>query len=59
MRKIEAAQRRVNGVIGTLYCGLGVGVAADALRRLSLNGDPSGRTISRIRSGYACGADIY
>ncbi len=34
MRKIEVAQRRVNGVIGTLYCGLGVGVAADALRRM-------------------------
>ena len=34
LRKIEAAQRRVNGVIGTLYCGLGIGVAADALRRM-------------------------
>lgn len=33
LRKIETAQRRVNGVIGTLYCGLGLGVAMDALRR--------------------------
>jgi len=34
LRRIETAQRRVNGVIGTLYCGLGLGVASDALRRL-------------------------
>jgi len=34
MGKIESSQRRVNGVIGTLYCGLGIGVATDALRRL-------------------------
>ena len=34
VRKIERAQRRVNGVIGVLFCGLGVGVAADALRRI-------------------------
>ncbi len=34
LRRIETAQRRVNGVIGTLYCGLGVGIGLDALRRI-------------------------
>lgn len=34
LRRFEVAQRRVNGVIGMLYCGLGLGVATDALRRM-------------------------
>lgn len=34
VRRIETAQRRVNGVIGTLYCGLGLGIGVDALRRM-------------------------
>ncbi|WP_456388648.1 LysE family translocator [Profundibacter sp.] len=34
VQRFQLAQRRVNGVIGTLYCGLGLGVAADALRRI-------------------------
>ncbi len=32
--RIKTAQRRVNGVIGTLYCGLGLGIGMDALRRM-------------------------
>lgn len=34
LRRIETAQRRVNGVIGTLYVGLGFGIGLDALRRI-------------------------
>ncbi len=34
VRRFQSAQRRVNGVIGTLYCGLGLGVAVDAVRRI-------------------------
>lgn len=34
LRRIETAQRRVNGVIGTLYVGLGLGIGMDALRRM-------------------------
>ena len=34
LRRMQKGQRRVNAVIGTLYCGLGIGVATDALRRL-------------------------
>lgn len=34
LRRIENAQARVNGVIGTLYCGLGLGIGFDALRRM-------------------------
>lgn len=34
LHRIETAQRRVNGVIGTLYCGLGFGIGMDALRRM-------------------------
>ena len=34
LRRIETAQRRVNGVIGTLYCGLGLGIGIEALRRM-------------------------
>lgn len=34
LRRIETAQRRVNGVIGTLYCGLGLGIGFDVLRRM-------------------------
>lgn len=31
----QAASRSITGVIGVLYCGLGLGVASDAIRRLS------------------------
>lgn len=34
LRRINAAQRKVNGVIGALYCGLGLAVATDALRKI-------------------------
>lgn len=34
LRRIETAQRRVSGVIGTLYVGLGLGIGMDALRRM-------------------------
>ena len=34
VRRFQSAQRRVNGVIGTLYLGLGFGVGLDALRRM-------------------------
>lgn len=34
LRRIETAQRRVNGVVGTLYVGLGLGVGVEALRRM-------------------------
>lgn len=34
VNKFQAANQKVNAVVGTLYCGLGLGVAADALRRL-------------------------
>lgn len=34
LHRIETAQARVNGVIGTLYCGLGFGIGMDALRRM-------------------------
>jgi len=33
VRRFQAAGRLVDAIIGTLYCGLGLGVAADALRR--------------------------
>ena len=33
VRKFQAAGRLIDGIIGTLYCGLGLGVAVDALRR--------------------------
>ena len=33
MSRMQKGQRRVNAVIGTLYCGLGIGVALDALLR--------------------------
>ena len=34
VHRFQRAQRKVNAVIGTLYCGLGGGVAMDALRRV-------------------------
>ena len=33
VRKFQAARKPINAAIGTLYCGLGLGVAVDALRR--------------------------
>lgn len=34
MAKYRAASTKITGIIGALYCGLGVLVAADAVRRL-------------------------
>lgn len=34
VRRFQSAQRRVNAVIGTIYFGLGIGIATDALRRI-------------------------
>ena len=34
MSRMQKGQRRVNAITGTLYCGLGIGVAMDALRRI-------------------------
>lgn len=34
LRKFQLARRKVTATVGTLYCGLGVGVAVDALRRI-------------------------
>lgn len=34
VQRFQAASRSITGVIGALYCGLGIGVASDALRRL-------------------------
>ncbi len=34
VRKYQSASRAVNGAIGVLYCGLGLGLAYDAVRRI-------------------------